>query len=1597
MWRLAISELANRSVYKGQKILFMGTIKVSVKDIFVKGRRVPSAYVSSSTKPIFRSESARYVLFVQMSKEMWDFDSEGTGEIMFNKVINGFLPELFKRWENMNARHLVSIVLFTRMEYDTDVAPGNLRSLLATESFGMHPEYPPYKDFYRVVVSDMASGEWTSILLQLKREFKVFLRDVSVVRGPRKAESAPTVQKRHLAALDHSGTVIAGNASVAVRGNILEAITLACSQFSYDHIDRDLVRTGVSIVVITPGTGVFEVDYNMLALTTETVTGNGIGIDLVCLSHMPLHSVPLFKHRIPENVSKFKVSSSPVSTPLANDVAFGNYPNSVSATSPSESHLNGSTTFAAYNSTWSAAALGECSYALPHWIDVSFWTAQERGCFKSRKGEGRADLLSRPRFGIDKTFKPRVRMYELQMMGVMENDMSNISIPHLHKDSLYTKYTSNPYVKSELLNLKKHPNIPTENSKQPSQLPKDALQWMDKYDDAVFHSPAWRREAEHEAKLKSLGEERKGSQDRLLEPPSILQTSPNDLHGFLKRSEVPLGAAYFDRKMKEGGGSKDRAGVGKTTTGNGSATLGQSMLKPTRLSRQISFGPRGIGTVAPKATARTEISSEYAMPGPSVTRGFLDASSSSGSSVTLSSQAGSTFRGQAKGVRPENRSDHSSTNLSNALVNNGTATQPSRPIAIKIAMKQRSTAQETRAKTNLDAAPRDSELGKRQIGEFSTSHTTTSSSVTGLPSDFAKKSNAVVDASRSSPTRALSPWLTILNPSNPRRSRVDLAAQLGRWQHVYPHRLRTSAVRWKSLCSPAAVPLTTEDFPTAEELARDYQENPYRIAQNDDDELAEMPKSMEGFLKELVAFRLSRGFQIVVGSNVAHSTGQSAMQPENILDSGFITEKGINVYLSTGTTIHQIHCTDCSEVEIKRYVRKPWLNGMSANTRTAPVVYTPAIRTILAEDYIDRHIVFRAIKEEDNWNHVDNFIAGYKEQFTDQLPFWRARFVLIPVDPSSSVRRPLHSLNEDSPEEIRLEGIRKLTQMWQRYRYVPPNERRYQAPTRKRKDTNPLDIMYQTRNPSVVVAAELDSSSLAESDTSGKPTQLLPDTDLFQRSNLSLSTLAQTIQGEKGIRMMDRRWHWRHHDNCFIGFELTSWLLQNFRDVDTRDEAVELGNYLMKNGLFQHVEKRHNFRDGNYFYQIASDFRTPRPESRSGWFGTRKSEKSVPSTPMSENAFKDFPNLERPGSRSKTEDDQSTHDASTPTGGPRKSLEVALSKVMRYDVDHRKKSYRPEMINLHYDRLHNPDNCYHIRIDWMNVTSKLIEDAIVSWATCAEKYGLRLVEVPIGEACSISDTHPFRAPYTVKLASQAPTKQPHAYFDTTSFSPQVKTERHFYQKAILRRFDFVLDLEAAKDFPEDVIVRYSWGRPDYRFPQYVHRSGVLLAQVTDDGDFLLLANSLFNTRSAAAKDTAKSDKANYDRRVGPGPGPAVLDRLSPFSSPLVRATPDVLGGALAHSDISATCLTPEKIKLDFESFCANVGALERFYDDVLTRSSSPNPNTPFLDTTIPAIGLPPSLSIQGVSSSLQVEAIANAIHKGIADDQNPGADSVGKL
>lgn len=1666
MWRLAISKLSNRTVYRGQKILFMGTIKATIKHIYVNNQSVQSGYFSSRSKPIFRSESARYVLFLQMSREMWDFDAEGAGEIMFNKVVSGFLPDLFKRWLKTNARHLVTIILFTRMQYDDD----SLSDRPMGTTSNTDPEAPSgtFRDYYRVVVSDMASGDWINILYQLKKEFRNFLREVSLVR---KSVPRTSSDERLDSETSTAETIVAGKPSSASQGNILEAINLAAAQYAKDYIDRDLVHTGISIIVVTPGTGVFEVDYNMLKLTTDTLMGSGIGIDLVCLSPMPLHSVPLFKYRTPRTISKpsagineGKLSSAEMSR-LEDEKTPRQYqPNFASILRvPSTPPLH---SFAAHAEPLAEDAADEWRFAMPYWVDISFWSGISEEVLELTKPR-KADKIIKKTRKKGRIFALRCRLYELQMMGVLENEFGDISIPYLEEDPMYPqnlRYAEGPLdkaLKERAPVLQAPATIASSFSSGERDYGNDQFDdsrtaqraWMEAYDSAIY-SPLLERKSMTD---QNQSRQRKQSVQIFSRSPdlprgSYLSTSYRSTGTSFGKTIRPLQDTEFHQLMRERSNEEESHSPKANThrlledrphgAPRADVVRQQNLMKSGAGMDRVAMHRRnGSGELERRSLRSTPRQSPLPSRGPSPPRRNGPASVASGSSIPIAKIETKplpgnwflrqiSFGGKAATAKPtiaDPTIDLSQgkvkpamltveKNQKGAIAERLASTRltadekPSQPIAIRTVSRGGPTSAESLSsnrasgsvetvrggQTGKTSIPSQSGSMKRDPGStFLLAGARTLGEHVGPKLDLSSSGGARDIPRTLSPTSAIAPWAVLVNPCNPKKNVIDTRNQYRRWHHVFPRTLRTGTVKWRSLCSPAAVPLTHEWFPTPHQIATEYNESPYKISQNEDDDAIEAPKTRESLIQELIAFRLSHGFQVTVGPSVAEFSGRKEKALASILAPDYMSADGDTVFMSVGNSIHQLVCVAGGEVEVRRYTRKPTTALEAPAGVDMPLSYKPYIRTAMEDEYGPRDVVLRPPRKEYNWNIIDTFLAGYQDEFSEVLRFWRARFVLIPVDIPRVHRRPLTMLAEDSEEEIRLEGIQKLTQLWQKFRYISPDERQFQPSTStKQKDPNPLAIEYHTRDLSAIVAAGPDHAIFNDSDSGAQP-PLYAEAEKYRRSSIDLKKLAEDLQGDKGIDMLDRRWHLKLHQNCFVGLDLTNWLLSNIKDVETREEAVEVGNELMHKGLFVHVQGRHQFRDGNFFFQLAAEYRAPRPESRTGWFGMRKTDKSVPSTPLA-----DAPRLSplasklgrnRPG----TADSSSSNSDSVPDDGRASTRsngtkrQVTLSRVMRYDVDPRKRSYRPEVISLHYDRLHNPDNCYHIRIDWMNVTAKLIEDAVVTWATSVEKYGLKLVEVPIAEACSIGDYHPFRSPYLVKLALQPPLAHSDAMWESGHLSPQYSSKDRFaYHKALLRKLNFVLDMEAADSFPSDVKVTYSWGVPDYKYTQFIHRSGTLVAQITDEGNFLLLANRVAHNR---AKDNGRlrpvdpyeHKKATMDgsqsARVASTPAERGNAYRSPFASPMVRPVQDssLLHTALAQherqagSAIAAATqapMTAEQVKDEVEAFCHSTELLSAVYREALRHASSPSPRIlPLLDDKIPSLGLPPAIIMREAS------------------------------
>lgn len=1630
MWRLVMSELADKVIHKGQKISFMGSIKATVKNIFIRGKKVLSGYFSPHTIPVFRSEAAKYVLFIQMSREMWDFDSEGTGDILFSRVINGFLPELFKRWANSDARHLVTIVLFTRVEYDVSTGVGT--PTLNFDKFRgiTAPNHVPTRDFYRVVVNDMASGHWTTILDELKRDFRTFLRDVSIL----KAEDVvtPTMNDAETSRKEHPAT-IAGRPSIALRGNILEAIHLASAHLAFDHIDRDMIHTGTSIIVITPGTGVFEVSYESLASTTEALTNRGIAIDLVCLSPMPLHSVPLFKYKEPVQrppSSAFGDINAGGYSPETRHsyVNFANRSPDLSPRSNVQSSFSGMNArdFAIHHNH-------EWNYGIPHWLDISYWNPDTYR-------ESRRILKKDPNAPIpftvtkrSKIFVPRVRMYEIQMMGVMESEQSNISIPYLlegqgvsrartsnsaplatslvgpsralrdsfsYRNQLTDSLRPEPF----LQNLANTKSVDLGGPKKKTQT--SVLSWMDHYDDTVFQPFPKQHRSRKPARPKKLSEpevQGSGMHERL----SARSVTRLREHEILS-SERDHSTHSVPRKIEPTSFTTSPTSPvsTKTVSPKKPALKAPSASRSSRISRNISFALRGLGATPPRAQASTEVNIEHANALP-----------------MFNQKPPSTPSVDSKSADTQSISDAASSSASASTITEPRPFSPQKP-----AQKPTQTSTITPSKPISIKAPPKKPPGDGDHPDRSESFL---SAVTEIPlhdarhDRQARKSGPRFEMTvsrepftKSSPGKALAPWVRSVNPCNTSRKVLRDTSWFGRWQHAYPRPPHIAVVKWKSLKSPAVLPLTTEEFPSFSELGSEYLQTPYRVFPSEDAEGVEAPKTRGILLREMISLRLSHGFQIVVGSNVAEVSGQYSLESLNVFDTSILERDGTTLFLSKGNAIHRLVCVDGGEIEVTRFTHQKSLD-LTHRKRSSSIPYSPAIRTILSPEYEIKNIELDSTGEEYNYNYADNYVAGHRDYLfspAQQLRFWRVRYVLIPMRLHVTTRRHLQSFNEDNEEEIHLLGISQLTHIWRRHKYIPPEEKRFESSNKKR-DQNPLNIMYQTRNPSEVVAAELDRILLTDPRLDNPPAQLLPESELLERSNITLTSLAQIIQGDKGVRMMDRRWHWRLHYNCFIGFEFTTWLLQSFRDIDSREEAVEFGNELMRHALFQHVEKRHNFRDGNYFYQISSEYRVARPESRGSWFSQIRPDKSVPPTPATEQA-KGSPASGHARADS-IEEQTIPHPPNTPAKAKNK-VAIMLSKTMKYDVDPRKRSNRTEVIDLHYDRLHNPDNCFHIELSWMNTTPKLIEDTVMSWASTADKFGLKLVQAPIAEAAAIQKTQPFRKPYRVHLKVPPPTAPsplgptaPTASFVQQQQQSSDAADQLYFQRAILRKFDFVLDFEATSAFPPDVEVSYSWGTPDYQYPQYIHRSGSILAQITDTGDFLVIANRLVSSRGVGPTNPTKTATTTTRPGGGGTDHPPTIDRLSPRLSPLIRPVHDYSSPMSPmpqpqphhqsyqhqqqHPPIDTANLyrAPEHILSSLQDFCSDSAKLEQFYTAEIERLQiqTQQPQTQIhrplstgvgpalMDSSIPSLELPASV----VSHHISRPPAATALSRGASD------------
>ena len=291
MWRFK-SDMFGRPVHVGQTVTAIGGVQAQVQELGIKGTPTISGVISERTHFVFRSRSARIIWLVQISCEMWEYDKNG--DLYFEKFLNQFADPLFDRWKVLSVTHSLTVVFFARTLYLDGVDPTLTPDLWCKASLQTRSDGVLYQDFFKVVLENSSEVDKVAHLRMLKKEFWAFPKNVgwNIERDQPYRTATGTYTPPSLSQEKKKRPIAVP--SDAVTGNVLEAINTTLNLLDKHYIDRDLLRTGNSIVMISAGVGIFKVKPTVALITKQRMMDTGIGLDFISLSQPPLHHVPLF-------------------------------------------------------------------------------------------------------------------------------------------------------------------------------------------------------------------------------------------------------------------------------------------------------------------------------------------------------------------------------------------------------------------------------------------------------------------------------------------------------------------------------------------------------------------------------------------------------------------------------------------------------------------------------------------------------------------------------------------------------------------------------------------------------------------------------------------------------------------------------------------------------------------------------------------------------------------------------------------------------------------------------------------------------------------------------------------------------------------------------------------------------------------------------------------------------------------------------------------------------------------------------------------------------------------------------------------------------
>uniref|UniRef100_A0A4W3H0Q7 DEP domain containing 5, GATOR1 subcomplex subunit n=1 Tax=Callorhinchus milii TaxID=7868 RepID=A0A4W3H0Q7_CALMI len=456
----------------------------------------------------------------------------------------------------------------------------------------------------------------------------------------------------------------------------------------------------------------------------------------------------------------------------------------------------------------------------------------------------------------------------------------------------------------------------------------------------------------------------------------------------------------------------------------------------------------------------------------------------------------------------------------------------------------------------------------------------------------------------------------------------------------------TVGVDWKSLTTPACLPLTTDYFPDRQSLQNDYTEGCYDLLPETDidrrDEDGPLMTAQQVF-EEFICQRLMQGYQIIVQpkNKLSTAVASAPLSSSPLYTRGLVSrnklEEEIQYWLSMGRTFHKV-CLKDKIITVTRYLPKyPY---ESALIQYSYSLCPPHIST----EFVSCWVEFSHERlEEYKWNYLDQYICSAgSEDFSliESLKFWRTRFLLLPACVTATKRimeGETHcdiygeKLRSDEEEWQLLDGFVRFVEGLNRIRRRHRSDRiiRKGAPIKGLQATGPLSGYPPEPGPPLGKKGTSALSALLEMEANqneltvyivGEMRQLIahssvifPQVQYFFESNTSCvgflcsshlasgiansltssSSLAEIVETMKhpttGIQLLPEQRGL--HPNCFISAEVVHWLINNVEGVQTQPMAIDIMQKMLDEQLIVHAfgESMRTFVYGFYLYRIVTD------------------------------------------------------------------------------------------------------------------------------------------------------------------------------------------------------------------------------------------------------------------------------------------------------------------------------------------------------------------------------------------------------------------------